>query len=159
MRPLPAYSYHNDPTVPAFADDHPIIVFDGECIFCSGWVNVVLRHDRQGRYRFIPAQSPLGEALYRHYGLNNRDYETNILIEDGTAFFKSGGSLRMAAGLGFPWTLVNILRVIPRALRDPLYELVARNRYRIAGRRKSCFVPTPDHRGRFLASASRIRAC
>ncbi|WP_438749678.1 thiol-disulfide oxidoreductase DCC family protein [Pararhizobium sp. O133] len=151
MHELPAYSYRNDTTVPAFADDHPIIVFDGECIFCSGWVNFVLRHDRQGRYRFIPAQSPLGEALYRHYGLNSRDYETNILIEDGTAFFKSEGSLRIAAGLGFPWTLTGIFRLIPRAMRDPLYELVARNRYRIAGRRKACFVPTPEHRSRFLA--------
>ncbi len=151
MQSPPAYSYRNDPAVPAFADDHPIIVFDGECIFCSGWVNFVLRHDRQGRYRFITAQSPLGAALYRHYGFDSRDYETNILIEDGTAFFKSEGSLRMAAGLGFPWNLTGILRLIPGALRDPLYELVARNRYRIAGRRNACFVPTPEHRSRFIA--------
>lgn len=151
MPPLPAYSYRDDPAVPAFADDHPIIVFDGECIFCSGWVNFVLRHDREGRYRFIPAQSPLGATLYRHYGLDSRDYETNILIENGVAYFKSEGSLRMAAGLGFPWTLTGALRLMPRALRDPLYELVARNRYRIAGRRNACFVPTAEHRSRFLA--------
>ncbi|OBZ92942.1 thiol-disulfide oxidoreductase [Pararhizobium polonicum] len=151
MQPQPAYSYRDDPTVPTFADDHPIIVFDGECIFCSGWVNFVLRHDRQGRYCFITAQSPLGEALYRHYGLDSRNYETNILIEDGIALLKSEGTLRMAAGLGFPWNLTGVLRIIPKALRDPLYELVARNRYRIAGRRNACFVPTPEHRSRFLA--------
>ncbi len=151
MQARPAHSYRNDPAVPTFADDHPIIVFDGECIFCSGWVNFVLRHDRQGRYRFITAQSPLGEALYRHYGLDSRNYETNILIEGGSAYLKSGGSLRMAAGLGFPWNLVSVLRLVPTALRDPLYELVARNRYRIAGRRNACFVPTPEHRSRFLA--------
>ena len=151
MQHRPAYSYRGDPAVPAFADDHPVIVFDGECIFCSGWVNFVLRHDRQGRYRFLTAQSPLGAALYRHYGLDSRNYETNILIEDGLAYLKSEGSLRMAAGLGFPWTLARVLRVIPRALRDPLYEIVARNRYRIAGRRNTCFVPTPQHRARFLA--------
>lgn len=151
MQPRPAYSYRSDPAVPAFADDHSIIVFDGECIFCSGWVNFVLRHDRQGRYRFITAQSPLGEALYRHYGLDSRNYETNILIEGGIAYLKSEGSLRMAAGLGFPWKLTGVLRVIPRRIRDPLYELVARNRYRIAGRRNTCFVPTPEHRARFLA--------
>ncbi|MCW0000350.1 thiol-disulfide oxidoreductase DCC family protein [Pararhizobium sp. YC-54] len=151
MQHRPAYSYRGDPAVPAFADDHPVIVFDGECIFCSGWVNFVLRHDRQGRYRFMTAQSPLGAALYQHYGLDSRNYETNILIEDGVAYLKSEGSLRMAAGLGFPWILASVLRVIPRALRDPLYELVARNRYRIAGRHKTCFVPTPEHRARFLA--------
>jgi predicted DCC family thiol-disulfide oxidoreductase YuxK len=151
MQPRPAYSYRLDPAVPAFADHHPIIVFDGECIFCSGWVNFVLRHDKKGRFRFITAQSPLGEALYRHYGLDSRNYETNILIEDGRAHLKSEGSLRMATGLGFPWNLTSGLRVLPRALRDPLYELVARNRYRIAGRRNACFVPTPEHRSRFLA--------
>lgn len=151
MQHRQAYSYRDDPAVADFADDHPIIVFDGACIFCSGWVNFVLRHDKQGRYRFITAQSPLGEALYRHYGLDSRDYETNILIEDGIAYLKSEGSLRMAAGLGFPWTLAGVLRIIPKGLRDPLYELVARNRYRIAGRRNSCFVPAPEHRARFLA--------
>jgi len=151
MHSRPAYSYRSDPAVPAFADDHALIVFDGECIFCSGWVNFVLRHDSQGRYRFITAQSTLGEALYRHYGLDSRSYETNILIENGVAFLKSEGTLRMAAGLGLPWSLSSAMRIIPRALRDPLYELVARNRYRIAGRRNACFVPTPEHRSRFIA--------
>ena len=151
MHSRPAYSYRNDPAVPAFTDDQPIIVFDGECIFCSGWVNFVLRHDKQGRYRFLTAQSPLGEALYRHYGLDSRNYETNMLIDDGLAFLKSEGSLRMAAGLGFPFSLVSVLRLIPRSWRDPLYELVARNRYRIGGRRNACFVPAPEHRGRFIA--------
>ena len=147
----PAYSYRSDPAVPDFADDHPILVFDGECIFCSGWVNFVLRHDRQGRYRFITAQSPLGQALYRHYGLDSRDYETNMLIADGIAYLKSEGSLRLAAGLGFPLKLAGILRLIPKSIRDPLYEWIARNRYRIAGRRNTCFVPSPEHRARFLA--------
>lgn len=147
----PAYSYRNDPAVPDFADDHPILVFDGECMFCSGWVNFVLRHDRQGRYRFITAQSPLGQALYRHYGLDSRDYETNMLIADGIVYLKSEGSLRLAAGLGFPWKLAGVLRLIPKSIRDPLYEWIARNRYRIAGRRNTCFVPLPEHRARFLA--------
>jgi predicted DCC family thiol-disulfide oxidoreductase YuxK len=151
MRSREAYSYRTDEAVPVFADDHPLIVFDGECIFCSGWVNFVLRHDKPGRYRFITAQTPLGEALYRHYGLDSRNYETNMLIENGRAFLKSEGTLRMAAGLGFPWRLLSGLRIVPRALRDPLYELVARNRYRIGGRRNACFVPAPEHRGRFIA--------
>lgn len=150
MQSREAYSYRSDATVPDFAEDHPLIVFDGECIFCSGWVNFVLRHDKLSRYRFITAQSPLGEALYRHYGLDSHNYETNILIENGRAFLKSEGTLRMAAGFGFPWRLLAVLRIVPRALRDPPYKLVAHNRYRIAGRRNSCFVPTPEHRSRFL---------
>ncbi|SEH45259.1 Protein of unknown function, DUF393 [Rhizobium tibeticum] len=96
-----AYSYRSDVAVPTFADDKPLIVFDGACVFCSAWVQFVLRHDKAKRYRFLAAQSPLGEALYRHYELNERDYETNILIEDGSAYFKSRGTIRMLAGLGF----------------------------------------------------------
>ncbi|OJF98723.1 thiol-disulfide oxidoreductase DCC family protein [Pararhizobium antarcticum] len=145
-----AYSYRDDPAVPPFDDSHAILVFDGECLVCSGWVNVVLRHDRAGRFRFLTAQSPLGEALYRHYGLETRNYETNILIEHGCAFFKSEGAIRMAAGLGYPFKLSPALRILPRRLRDALYDLVARNRYRIAGRRDRCYVPTAEHTSRFL---------
>lgn len=145
-----AYSYRTDPGVPAFPDDQPLIIFDGECIFCSGWVKFALRHDKSGRYRFLTAQSPLGEALYRHYGLDSRDYETNIFIDKGVAHFKSDGSMRMISGLGFPWSFVNVFRLLPRALADRLYQFVARNRLRIAGRSGSCFVPTPEVRSRFL---------
>ncbi len=144
------YSYRQDDDVPDFADDRPLIVFDGECVFCSAWVQFALKHDKTGRYRFLAAQTPLGEALYRHYGLDDRDYETNILIEDGRAFFKSDGSIRMVAGLGAPWSAVKVLRLLPRGLADRLYEFVARNRLRIAGRRATCFVPTAAQRGRFL---------
>ena len=145
-----AYSYREDAGVPAFPDGEPLIVFDGECIFCSGWVKFALRHDKAKRYRFLAAQTPLGEALYRHYGLDTRNYETNIFIDQGRAYFKSEGSIGMIAGLGFPWSLVKVFRILPRALADRLYEFIARNRLRIAGRSASCFVPTPEVRSRFL---------
>ncbi|APO73885.1 thiol-disulfide oxidoreductase domain-containing protein [Rhizobium etli 8C-3] len=145
------YSYRSDAAVPTFPDDKPVIIFDGECVFCSGWVKFALRHDKAGRYRFLAAQSPLGAALYRHYGLDERDYETNILIEDGRAHFKSEGSIRMIARLGFPWSLVSIFYILPRPLADRLYEFVARNRLKIAGRRTTCYVPSPEERSRFLA--------
>ncbi|MGO6790805.1 thiol-disulfide oxidoreductase DCC family protein [Rhizobium ruizarguesonis] len=149
MRAQADYSYRNDPDVPAFADDRPLIIFDGECVFCSGWVKFALKHDKRQRYRFLAAQTPLGEALYRHYGLHARDYETNILIENGRAFFKSDGSIRMVAGLGFPYSLVKIFRLLPRRAADALYEFIARNRLKIAGR-QSCMVPRPQQRSRFI---------
>ncbi|WP_327209523.1 thiol-disulfide oxidoreductase DCC family protein [Rhizobium leguminosarum] len=145
-----AYSYRSDADVPDFADDQPLIVFDGECVFCSGWVKFVLKHDKQQRYRFIAAQTPLGAALYRHYGLDARDYETNILIEEGRGLFKSDGTIRMVAGLGFPYSLVKIFRLLPRRVADALYEFIARNRLKIAGR-QSCMVPTPEQRRRFIS--------
>src|SRR3954469_11429343 len=149
--PRAPYSYRSDPAVPAFPDDHPIIVFDGYCGFCTGWVRYVLRHDKQQIYRFISAQSPLGHALYVHYGLDPKDYETNILIADGIAWFKSEASIRMAEGLGFPASLAAAFRILPRSLRDRLYEIVARNRFRLMGKRDSCYLATPVDSHRFIA--------
>jgi predicted DCC family thiol-disulfide oxidoreductase YuxK len=145
-----SYSYRSDPAVPKFSDEHPIIVFDGYCALCSGWAKFVLRHDPLGKYRLLRAQSPLGRALYVHYGLDPEDYEANILIEDGVAWFKSEGSIRMAEGLGLPWSLAAGFRILPCPLRDRLYAFVARNRLRFFGRRATCYVPQPDDQSRFL---------
>ncbi len=144
------YSYRADPAVPRFADDKPVIVFDGQCVFCSFWARVVLAFDRKRRYRLLPAQSPLGTALYRHLGLDPAHYETNILIEDGVAYYKADGSIRMALGLGFPWSLAIVFRALPKRWRDGLYDLVARNRFRLFGRRDVCYAPKPEDRDRFL---------
>jgi len=145
------YSYRNDASVPPFPDDRPIIVFDGYCALCSGWAQFVLRHDRAEKYRLLRAQSSLGRALYVHYGLHPEDYETNILIENGIAWFKSEGSIRMAEGLGLPWSLAAAFRILPMAWRDPLYEFIARNRLRFFGKRDCCYLPDAHYRHRFLA--------
>jgi predicted DCC family thiol-disulfide oxidoreductase YuxK len=149
--PAEPYSYRSDPDVPAFPDDRPIILFDGHCALCSGWARFVLKHDRRGRFRLLPAQTPLGRALYRHYGLDPEDYETNILIKDGRGWFKSEGSIRMAEGLGAPWSWFGVLRVLPLPWRDRLYELVARNRLKWFGRREVCYLGEPSRADRFLA--------
>jgi predicted DCC family thiol-disulfide oxidoreductase YuxK len=145
------YSYRRDPAVPDFPDDRPVIVFDGYCALCAGWARLVLRHDRAGRYRLLHAQSPLGRALYVHYGLDPTDYETNILIADGRAWFKSESSIRMLEGLGFPWSLAAIFRIVPVAVRDRLYNFVAVNRLRVFGRRDTCYVPDAHDADRLLS--------
>ena len=145
------YSYRADPAVPAFADDRPIIIFDGLCVLCSGSAQFVLRHDRRAVFRLLAAQTPLGRALYVHYGLDPHDYETMILVADGVAAFKSEAGIRIAQRLGFPWSFAAILRVLPRRWRDRLYDVLARNRYRTFGRRDTCFLPDPRWADRFLA--------
>ena len=147
----PPFSYRRDPAVPPFADDRPVIIFDGYCALCSGWAAFVLRHDRTEMYRLLSAQSPLGRALYVHYSLDPEDYETNILVADGVAWFKSEGSIRMAEGLGFPWSLAAVFRMLPLTWRDRLYEAIARNRLRWFGKRATCYLPDPKFAGRFLA--------
>ncbi len=144
------YSYRDDPDVPAFPDDKAVIIFDGVCVMCSAWARFVLRHDKAGRYRLLPAQTDLGTALYRHYGLDPVHHETNVLIEDGRAHVRSTGSIRMFQGLGMPWSLVGVLRFIPETWRDSAYEFIARNRYGWFGRSDTCFMPSDEDKARFL---------
>ena len=145
------YSYRQDSAVPPFADDKPIIIFDGLCVLCSTSAAFVLRHDTAGAFRLLAAQSPLGTALYSHYGLDPQDYETMILIADGVAWFKSEAAIRIAKGLGFPWSLAGVLRIVPLALRDRIYAWVAGNRLNWFGKRDTCYLPDPRHADRFLA--------
>jgi predicted DCC family thiol-disulfide oxidoreductase YuxK len=151
VRHREAYSYRRDPAVPLFPDDRPIIIFDGYCALCSGWAEFVLRHDRKGIYRLLSAQSDIGRALYVHYGLDPQDYETNILLADGNAWFKSESSIRMMEGLGNPWALARCLRLLPMRWRDRLYETIARNRLRWFGKRAACYRPDDRHANRYLA--------
>ena len=144
------FSYRTDPAVPAFADDKPVIVFDGMCVMCSRFAQTVMRRDGARRFRLLAAQSALGAALYRHYGLDPVSYETNVLIEDGRAYFKSEASLRILSRLGLPWSLAVVGWVLPRPLRDAVYGVVARNRLRWFGTRAQCFVPDAGDRDRFL---------
>jgi predicted DCC family thiol-disulfide oxidoreductase YuxK len=147
-----AFSYRLDPTVPSFPDDRPILIFDGKCVLCSSFAQFILDKDARRQFRLMAAQTPLGNALYRHYRLDPTDYQTNILIEDGRAWLKSEGSIRIFERLGFPWSMVSsIARLLPRAARDWLYEIVARNRLRWFGVHETCFLPRAADTDRFLA--------
>ena len=146
-----AYSYRSDPTVPPFKDDRPIILFDGVCALCSAWAGFVLRHDKAAKYRLLTAQSDIGHALYVHYGLDPTVYETNILIQDGVAWFRSEGSIRMFEGLGWPHSMARVFRLLPLPARDALYNWVAKRRLRLFGQLEHCYVPPPDYRDRLIA--------
>jgi predicted DCC family thiol-disulfide oxidoreductase YuxK len=144
------WSWRDDPAVPPFPDEHPLIVFDGECVLCSANARFVLKRDRRRRFRLTAAQSPLGQALYRHLGLSTTDYETMLLIENGRVRRNSDGVLAIAEGLGWPWRAAGMARILPAPLRDRLYRLVARHRYKLFSKRRTCWVPTPKHRDRVL---------
>ncbi|HTE35937.1 MAG TPA: DCC1-like thiol-disulfide oxidoreductase family protein [Reyranella sp.] len=145
------HSWRDDPTVPPFPDDRPILVFDGHCVLCSSFAQFILRHDHRRRFRLLAAQTPLGVALYRHFDLDPTNYQTNILIEGGRAWLKSEGSIRVFERVGFPWSVMAIGRVLPLPVRDWLYEIVARNRLRWFGTRATCFLPDQSEADRFLA--------
>jgi predicted DCC family thiol-disulfide oxidoreductase YuxK len=145
------YSYRQDSAVPLFADDKPIIIFDGLCVLCSTSAAFVLRHDKAGVFRLLAAQSPLGVALYSHYDLDQQNYQTMILVADGVAFFQSEAAIRIAKGLGLPWSLAVVFRVVPLVLRDRCYAWVARNRLKWFGQRDTCYLSDSRYADRFLA--------
>ena len=128
----------------------PVIVFDGVCALCNGWVRFLLRHDRRQRYRFAAMQGEHGRRLLSANGLDPDDPMSFLLIENGRAWTGTDAIARVLSGLGGVWRLAAALRWLPRALRDPLYRLVARNRYRWFGRYEHCLLPMAEQRARFL---------
>ncbi|HEY1224780.1 MAG TPA: DCC1-like thiol-disulfide oxidoreductase family protein [Brevundimonas sp.] len=145
-----AYSYRDDPAVPSFPDDRPLILFDGDCVLCSGSARFILRHDRAGRFRLAPVQSPLGQALLAHYGVDPADPSTMLLIAAGRAHERSDAVLRIAAGLPPPISFAAALQMIPVSWRDAVYLWVARRRRRLAGP-TWCAMPTQATADRILA--------
>lgn len=128
----------------------PVIVFDAECVLCSANAQFVLKHDRRRRFRLASMQGEVGAALYRRFGIDPADPDTLILVEGDRVLRDSDAVLAIYAGLGWPWRAAAALRIVPRALRDPVYRLVARNRYRLFGRRATCWLPRPAEEDRVL---------
>ncbi|MFT3667383.1 MAG: thiol-disulfide oxidoreductase DCC family protein [Pseudoxanthomonas sp.] len=129
--------------------DGPVIVFDGVCVLCNGWVKFLLKHDREGRYRFAAMQSAAGRALLAGHGLDPDDPASFLLVEGARAWTDSDAIRRVLTGLGGVWRLVGVIALVPRIVRDPLYRRIARNRYRWFGT-TACRVPTDEERARFL---------
>jgi predicted DCC family thiol-disulfide oxidoreductase YuxK len=128
----------------------PVIVFDAECILCSANAQFVLRHDRSRRFRLASMQNEFGAGLYRRFGIDPSDPDTLIVVDGEMCLRDSDAVLAIYSGLGWPWKVISVFRWIPRGLRDPLYRFVARNRYRIFGRRATCWVPSPEYLDRVL---------
>lgn len=127
----------------------PIIVFDGICVLCNGWVRFLLRHDRKGRYRFAAMQSKGGRALLSENGLDADDPASFLLVEDGRAWTDSDAIRRVLIGLGGIWQAAVLISLVPRAVRNPIYRTIARNRYRWFGT-TICHVPSEAQRARFI---------
>src|SRR6476620_2202044 len=138
------YSYRTDPSVPPFPDDGALLVFDGVCVLCSGSAKFLLERDHAKRFRFTTAQSPLGQALLRHYGLDAQTFETNLVLFEGRAYGKLYTVVLAGQLLGGVWRALALLHVLPRPLGDWLYDRVAQNRYGLFGRTDACMMPPPE---------------
>ncbi len=127
---------------------HDLIVFDGTCVYCSGFARMVARLDRADRFRFVTAHSPLGQQLYRAHGLDPVAMQTNIVIVDGRVHVKMAAFAAAVAALGWPWRVAAVLGWLPRRVSEPIYDWIARNRYCFG--RQACVVPSPALKARLI---------
>ena len=135
---------------PEIADDEAVVLFDGVCNLCSGFVQFVLPRDDAGKYKFASLQSDVGQALLAEHDLPTDELESVVLIEDGESYVKSAAVIRIAADLGGVYRLLSPFRFLPRAVRDGAYDFVADHRYQWFGKKDRCMLPSGDVQSRFL---------
>ena len=127
-----------------------IVLFDGVCNLCNASVNFLLDRDPEGQFRFAALQSEAGHRHLERCGLAPGDLESFVLVEEGRCYRRSEAALRVARRLPGAWRLLYGLIILPPSVRDALYDVVARHRYRWFGRRDTCRLPTPEEQERFL---------
>ena len=131
-------------------DDGAVILFDGVCNLCSGFVQFVVPRDTEDKYRFASLQSDVGRELLAEHDLPVDELESVVLLEDGESYQKSAAIIRIAAGLGGAYRLLSPFRYVPRSLRDWVYDFVAEHRYQWFGKKDRCMIPSGDVESRFL---------
>jgi len=131
---------------------NPVIFFDGVCNLCNGFVQFVIRHDPQAKFRFASLQSEHARDIPRMVNKEGKDerLSTVILAYRGVYYSKSGAVLRITKLLGFPYNFLYGFMILPKPLRDFIYDWVATNRYKWFGKRAACMMPTPELKQRFL---------
>ncbi len=126
-----------------------IILFDGVCNLCSGAVQFILKRDRKKKFVFASLQSEVGKALLLKYKVNTR-VETIILLQSEKWFSQSEAALEIARNLSGGWPLLYAFKIVPRFVRDGIYDWISLNRYRFFGKKDACMIPSPEWKNRFL---------
>ena len=128
----------------------PIILFDGVCNFCNSAVNFVIKRDKKGVIFFTPLQTDAGQKLLLQYNLPVNDMQSFVFIDNGKAYTQSTASLKVCRYLRQLWPLCYGFIIVPKFIRDTIYNWIAKNRYKWFGVRQQCMIPTPDIKERFL---------
>jgi len=130
--------------------DQPVILFDGVCNLCNGFVQFVIKHDRRGRFKFTALQSDAGQQILNQVHFTDKSLSTVVLVQNNKAYVQSTAALKILAQLDGLWPLTYVAIILPAFLRNIIYTGIARNRYRWFGKQESCMVPTPELKSRFL---------
>ena len=128
-----------------------VLLFDGVCNLCNGLVIFIIKRDTKSNFKFAALQSTAGQTLLKKYGLSSEDINTLVYVKGDTVFLKSTAVLHSLKDLGGLWKYFFVFIILPKFFRDFFYILVAKWRYKILGKRKTCMVPTPEIRQRFLS--------
>ncbi|MEO1517644.1 MAG: thiol-disulfide oxidoreductase DCC family protein [Bacteroidota bacterium] len=130
--------------------NHPIVLFDGVCNLCNSSVQFLIERDPERHFRFASLQSEVGQSLLKQHGLPAEHLSSVVLIEDGHAYTHSDAPLRATRHMSGLWPAMGVFRILPRFLRDAVYNWIARNRYRWFGKQESCWLPRPELKQLFL---------
>jgi len=128
----------------------PVIIFDGICNLCCGWVQYLIRRDKIMKFRFVSIQSETGQKLLKQVHGNDKMTESIIYLKGDKCFRESSAVLEILTDLGGAWKLIAVLKLIPKPIRNKFYQLIAKKRYRYFGKRATCLLPTPVNKKRFL---------
>jgi predicted DCC family thiol-disulfide oxidoreductase YuxK len=128
-----------------------IILFDGICNLCNSAIQFVIKRDKKNLYKFAPLQSDTAKALLQERGIDTSKIDSIILIDPNTAYYtKSSAALEIGKTFGGGWRLIGVFEWVPEPVRDWVYDLIAKNRYRWFGKQNECMVPTPELKAKFL---------
>lgn len=129
---------------------HSIILFDGVCNLCNNTINFIIRHDKNDIFKFAPLQSSVSDELLRSFPLSQNKLDSIVLLENGKKYTQSSAALRIAKKLSGGYPILYGLMIIPKFIRDWVYSIIAKNRYKWFGKKDSCMIPTPELREKFL---------
>lgn len=127
-----------------------IIFFDGVCNLCNTTVDFLISRDAKRHFRYASLQSEAGQSMLRKHNLPTSEFGSFLYLDGDTLHTKSSGALRVAVKLGGFWTLMGVFLIVPPFIRNAVYDLIAKHRYRWFGKRETCRVPTPEERTLFL---------
>ena len=138
--------------IDSITQQYDIILFDAICVICNGWAKFLIQHDQHQKFKLASVQSPLGEAILKHYGMSTEHYSTMVVILNGQRYLESMALLKVMQHLGLPFSLMNSGYLMPRPLRDFLYRRIALNRYQLFGTTDQCLLPSAENKQHFLES-------
>ncbi|MEO1054157.1 MAG: thiol-disulfide oxidoreductase DCC family protein [Bacteroidota bacterium] len=129
-----------------------VILFDGVCNLCNSSVNFVIDRDKGRYFKFAALQSEAGQELLSSLGQPTENFDSIVLVSNGKIYKKSRAALEVARKLRGLWPLLYVFMIVPWFIRNPIYDLIAKNRYRWFGKSNECRMPTPELKQRFLDS-------